>query len=96
MPALGPYELIGRVSNQAEGIALNDLRAKLGDSNVAGDVTLALTAPRMRLAGKLTSQTVRLDQLQDAINCDTASRASASRECDTNAQFSLPLGPAIR
>jgi len=68
MPALGPYELIGRVSNRADGIALNDLRAKLGDSNVAGDVTLALTAPRKRLAGKLTSQTVRLDQLQDAIN----------------------------
>jgi AsmA family protein len=68
MPALGPYELIGRVSNQSEGIALNDLRAKLGDSDVAGDVTLALTGPRKRLAGKLTSQTVRLDQLLEAIN----------------------------
>lgn len=68
MPALGPYELIGRVSNQAEGIALSDLRATLGDSDVAGDVTLALTGPRKRLAGKLTSKTVRLDQLLDAIN----------------------------
>ncbi|MEI8014576.1 MAG: AsmA family protein [Nitrospira sp.] len=68
MPALGPYELVGRVSTQTDGIALNDLRAKLSDSNVAGDVTLALTGPRKRLAGKLTSQTVRLDQLLKAIN----------------------------
>ncbi len=68
MPALGPYELVGQVSNQADGIAFNDLRAKLGDSNVAGDVTLALTGQRKRVVGKLTSQTIRLDQLVDAIN----------------------------
>jgi uncharacterized protein involved in outer membrane biogenesis len=68
MPALGPYELIGRVSNQADGIALNHLSAKLGETNVAGDVTLAHTGPRKRLVGKLTSQTVRLDQLLGAIN----------------------------
>lgn len=68
MPALGPYELVGRVSNQADGIAFNDLRAKLGDSNVTGDATLTLTGPRKRLVGKLTSETVRLDQLLDAIN----------------------------
>lgn len=68
MPAFGPYELIGRVSNQKDGIALNDLRAKLGDSDVSGDVTLALTGPRMRLAGKLTSQTTQIDQILDAIN----------------------------
>ena len=68
MPALGPYELTGRVSNQADGIALKDLRAQLGDSNLAGDVTLALTGQRKRVAGKLTSQTIRLDQLVDAIN----------------------------
>jgi hypothetical protein len=68
MPAIGPYELIGRVSNQAEGIAFNYLRAKLGDSDVTGHLTLALTGPRTRLAGKLRSQTVRLDQFMDAIN----------------------------
>lgn len=68
MPAFGPYELIGRVSNQADGVALNDLRARLGDTNVAGDVTLTLTGPRKRLVGKLTSQTVRLDQLLEVIN----------------------------
>jgi uncharacterized protein involved in outer membrane biogenesis len=68
MPALGPYELVGRVSTQTDGIALNDLRAKLSDSNVAGDVILALTGSRKRLVGKLTSQTVRLDQFLDAIN----------------------------
>ena len=68
MPALGPYELTGRVSNQADGIALKDFRAQLGDSNVAGDVTFALTGQRKRVAGKLTSQTIRLDQLVDAIN----------------------------
>jgi len=68
MPALGPYELIGRVSNQTDGVAFNDLRVKLGDTDVVGNATLALTGPRKRLAGKLTSQTVRLDQLLGAIN----------------------------
>ncbi len=63
MPALGPYELTGRILNQADGVAFNNLSAKLGDTDVAGDVTLALTGPHKRLAGKLTSQTVRLDQL---------------------------------
>jgi uncharacterized protein involved in outer membrane biogenesis len=73
MPALGPYELIGRVSNQAEKIAFTDIRAKLGDSDVTGHLTLALTGPRTRLAGKLRSQTVRLDQLMGATNRPTES-----------------------
>jgi uncharacterized protein involved in outer membrane biogenesis len=67
MPPLGPYELAGRVSTTVDGIALTDLKARLGDTDVAGDVTLALAGARPRLVGRLTSQTVRLDQLLDAV-----------------------------
>lgn len=106
MPALGPYELIGRVSSQADEIALNNLKAKLGDSNVTGDVTLALTGLRKRLAGKLTSQTVRLDQFLEAINrpivsaplLDLSSLVAAMRGVDAAVEWTaerVSLGSTV-
>src|SRR5262245_18502157 len=106
MPALGPYELIGRVSNQADGIALNDLSAKLGETNVTGDVTLAHTGPRTRLVGKLTSQSLRVDQLLEAINSpieptksqDLSFFAAALRAIDAAVEWNagrVSLGPLV-
>lgn len=60
LPALGPYSARARLTDvEGNAFRLSDLRGRLGGSDLAGEVTLALGGPRPRLTADLTAD--RLD-----------------------------------
>ena len=64
-PADRPYELTGQVTGDHDTYRVSRLAARLAGSDIAGSATLAMTAPRPRLTGTLTSKSLILDQLID-------------------------------
>jgi uncharacterized protein involved in outer membrane biogenesis len=60
LPPLGPYQVAGRLTDvDAGAFHVAGLRARLGGSDLAGEATLALGAPRPRLSADLSAD--RLD-----------------------------------
>lgn len=59
MPATGSYEASGRVTGIENGFQVEGLDARLGRSDLSGQLRLLLDGPRPKLTGKLTA--ARLD-----------------------------------
>ncbi|MGH6959688.1 MAG: AsmA family protein, partial [Dongiaceae bacterium] len=55
LPDLGPYELVATVSDPEGAYHFDALRARLNQSDIAGELILRLDGPRPRLDGHLTS-----------------------------------------
>ncbi|HPU50846.1 MAG TPA: AsmA-like C-terminal region-containing protein [Burkholderiaceae bacterium] len=53
LPRAGAAALAGRLSVTPDRVALNGLAASIGQSSMAGDLTLSLSGPRPRLTGSL-------------------------------------------
>ena len=88
LPALGPYRVSGRVSDIKSGYGLRSLEAALGDSDLSGDLTIALGG-RTRLTAKLKSRLLNLADFSDP-----AAASKETSEEDKKRLFSpdpLPL-----
>jgi uncharacterized protein involved in outer membrane biogenesis len=55
LPPLGPYALSGRLGGAGETYKISELSAKVGESDLSGDVTLALGGARPSVAAQLSS-----------------------------------------
>ena len=56
LPPLGPYDVSARLKTDGDPISLTELALKVGDSDLAGQVTLALGGARPAVSGALSSQ----------------------------------------
>ncbi len=75
LPKIGPYNFAGHVSDKNADITIDHLKAALGKSDLAGDVTL-VKADKPTIRANLTSKFVDLTELQAASG--NASPASAA------------------
>jgi hypothetical protein len=73
LPATPPYNLAGKVTHQADKERWNliALRGTVGDSDLAGDVSLELAAERPTLVADLTSKKLDFDDLGVLIGAPT-------------------------
>lgn len=86
LPSFGPYQLVARVSGSEDGLSVQDLSAKIGDSEFTGALALATTGPRAQLSVALTADTL---QLHDFRSGDPApKRADAMRPLEP---FAMPV-----
>lgn len=63
LPKAPPFRIAGRVTDGSGGYAVDDLTAKLGASDLAGRVAVALGGQRPRLEARLSSKQIDLDEL---------------------------------
>jgi len=56
LPPLGPYDVAARVKTDGDPVSLTELAAKIGGSDLAGQLTLTLGGARPAVAGALSSQ----------------------------------------
>ena len=63
IPSLPPYRLEGRVLHRGTTWTLKDFKALIGDSDLAGELSLDTDGNRLALQGDLRSQTFVVDEL---------------------------------
>jgi uncharacterized protein involved in outer membrane biogenesis len=85
LPPLGPYDVATRVQLDGDTVALSDLAAKVGGSDIAGQVTLAMGGTRPSVSGALTSQLLDV--------ADFAPPAAAEGEAEPLAE--APASPYV-
>jgi uncharacterized protein involved in outer membrane biogenesis len=69
---LPPYQIAGKVTRSATGVRIEDLSGRLGDSDIGGNLELALDGPRPKLSGKLHSKTLDGDDFQGLVGATPA------------------------
>jgi hypothetical protein len=67
LPALGPYEVRTRMHRAAQVVTLQELSARVGRSDVQGELRVTLGEARPHVAGRLASNTMDLDDLRGAL-----------------------------
>jgi hypothetical protein len=60
LPPLGPYSVSARLKTDGDPVSLTELAVKIGGSDLAGQVTLALSGARPAISGALSSQLLDL------------------------------------
>lgn len=94
LPVIGPYSLSGHVGDKDANIVVSQLKAALGKSDLAGDVTL-VKADRPTIKANLTSNVIDLAELQGAAG-GNASAPGAAGGGDTKAGGKIESGPAAK
>jgi uncharacterized protein involved in outer membrane biogenesis len=64
LPALGPYSVSGKLSGSADSFQLAGLAAKVGGSDLAGNLSIALGGARPKVTAELTAALVDLADFQ--------------------------------
>ncbi len=64
LPSLGPYELAGALLVSDNDYSLKNVRAKIGQSDFAGDVTFGTKASRQWLSATLKSNTLQIEDFR--------------------------------
>jgi uncharacterized protein involved in outer membrane biogenesis len=65
LPAFGPYDLATTISDPDGAYHFDDLKARLGQSNAVGALTLRLDGPRPRLEGQLVSTLIDVADFEE-------------------------------
>ena len=63
LPSSPPYQVSGRVTRKDDTWALNEFSGKVGDSDIAGDVTIDVGGDKAFMRGNLVSRKLDLDDL---------------------------------
>jgi len=88
LPAIGPYSLAGHVGDKDANIVISQMKAALGKSDLAGDVTL-VKADKPTIKANLTSNVIDLAELQDAAGATSAAAPAAA-----GGNVNAPAAPA--
>ncbi len=98
VPPAGAVSLDARVADTPEGLRLSGLSGRIGESDIAGEATVALAGERPAVTARLTSRTFRtVDVLgppapkDDAADAADAAAAPASGRLIPD--IALPTGP---
>ncbi|MBM3583499.1 MAG: hypothetical protein FJX36_03460 [Alphaproteobacteria bacterium] len=86
LPKIGPYDLSGTLGGSGSTWTVADLAAKMGGSDLAGQVTVALDGPQPRIDAALTSTMLTLADFG----------AAAARRQRPRARRPRPRRPRIR
>jgi len=78
LPAIGPYSLAGHVGDKGADIIVDGLTAKLGKSDLAGEVTL-VRAEKPTVRANLTSNLIDLAELQAAAQAGAPAPSSGEK-----------------
>ena len=70
LPKTPPYKLEGDLDYKARSILFNNFKGVMGESDLAGDVSVRLQKPRPLLEGTVRSKQVRLSDLSGLIGGD--------------------------
>jgi uncharacterized protein involved in outer membrane biogenesis/HPt (histidine-containing phosphotransfer) domain-containing protein len=90
LPNLGPYEFAATVSDPNEAYRFDALKARLNQSNIAGELAVRLDGLRPRLDGQLTSTLLDLADFAER-GGDGASAASDDGRLFSNAPLPVHL-----
>jgi len=77
-PPMGPYSLSASLSDPAGGYALKDLKAKIGGSDISGDVMVSLGGAVPAINAQLASQLIDLKDFTPASDQKTQQEAPQS------------------
>ena len=66
LPQYGPYELTTSLSLSEETISLSNIGAKIGESEFGGDLRLLNQAEKVQLSGKLTANTIQVNDFRSS------------------------------
>jgi uncharacterized protein involved in outer membrane biogenesis len=94
IPALGPYNLAGHVTDKDGNINIDKMTATLGKTDLAGDVTL-VKADKPTVRANLTSKVIDLTELQAAAAKMPAAPAAGGEKAKTEAKPE-PAKPAAK
>jgi uncharacterized protein involved in outer membrane biogenesis len=75
LPATPPYRLAGSLEREASTLNLHRMRGRVGDSDIAGNLSINLAGERPALAGSLSSTQLDLDDLGGMIGLPPGGRA---------------------
>lgn len=66
LPKIPAFRIAGRLTGGGDGYAVDDLTAKLGNSDLAGRVAVSLGGKRPRIEARLSAKQIDLDELLPA------------------------------
>ncbi len=89
LPPLGPFDLAARIERGQAAYTLTGLSAKIGQSDLAGNATVALGGPRPALSGSFTAATLSLADLAP----DEADRRAGAAPGDGGRRFVFAEDP---
>jgi uncharacterized protein involved in outer membrane biogenesis len=67
MPSTPPYEISGLLERKARVVRLSDMQGRMGDSDIAGEVSIDVTGEKPMLRADVESQRLDLDDLAGLI-----------------------------
>ena len=91
LPNTPPYRLEGRLNVQGRSILFQDFKGLMGESDLAGDVSIQLQKPRPLMKGVVRSRQVRLADLSGLIGGDPNSPPAAAANGDGRLLPSTPI-----
>jgi len=72
LPEIGPFEIAGDVVLSTERTNLNNLRVKLGSSDLAGQLSLYQEEGRQKLSGALTADVIQVNDFLIPVNASSS------------------------
>ena len=92
LPGLAAWSLQTRVRIDADSYAFDDIVARIGDSDISGQLSVMLQARREQLTGQLTSKRLRTADLRgDAAQADTKPDGASNSRVFSNAPLALTI-----
>lgn len=76
LPSLPPYEITGRLIRNGESWKLSNFDGRVGDSDLHGDIGLALQNERPMLTAELRSESLRFKDLGSLVGADPTNEAN--------------------
>lgn len=82
LPDTPRYEVVARLSRQAQAWTLRGIDARLGETDMQGELTLDRAGPRPLLTGRLQSRVLDFEDLAPVIGLDEEEREASPRTAD--------------
>ncbi|RYX88289.1 MAG: AsmA family protein [Comamonadaceae bacterium] len=86
LPASPPYEFHGRLIQKGNRYGIDDLRGKIGETDVAGSGAYVRKEPRPLLTAKLNSKLLNIADLGPVVGIETKATASTKTGTGTTAK----------
>jgi len=79
LPPLGPYQASGHVTHTGNTHSVSEARIRLGESELAGNLSLTYNDPGTRVIGRFTADKLRVEDLVEIRDKDKSAETAARR-----------------